>query len=1366
MTDQATFDYRYWAFISYSSKDAAYAKWLHRAIETYGIPAKLVEHGHTTPLGEPAPKQFKPVFRDRDELPASADLGEAIQDALVASRCLIVICSPNAANSPWVNREIETFIEMGRRDRIFAYIVDGEPNSSDERECFPPALRRPVEPLAADARQSKDGRNDAKLKLLAGMLGVGFDALKQRDTQRRVRRLQMVVAAALLLALVLGGLAWYANAARLRAEAAEANAVNESYVRATAEAQAVSESHVRATAEANAVTEAHARATAQAVAEDQRNRAEKEARVARVRELAAKSQAAIESQPQYSLLLGVEAVKGGLQAAPALTGATNNLYQALTKIGGLGLSGHENYAWRMAFSSNGRWLVSGGRDGTVRVWDMLQSNPAPGARVYRTPNSVTSVAISPDGRWLAAADGDLGLNPYLVGDMGGLDTLFQTRDRFVHGAVDRSRDTAVYLWDLNAPDSDAPIVLGGYESIINAVAFSLDNRWLATGNADASVRLWSLDAPTTTKPTILHGHRSPVISLIFGPDGRRLITGSTDGTAHVWDLSASEIGATSVVLAGHALDIQAMAISTDGHWLVTGSADKTARLWDLTAPDPASTSRVVAQHKATVAAVAISSDNRWVATGGWAEDYTVHLLDLNASRSMTDSLVLRGHERSITGVAFSPDSNWLVSAGLDSALRAWNVTSPDPVASVRVIRGQNSGNRAVAISPDGRWLVAGSDEGDVRRWPLSLVTGTAVLGNPGTVPLPLLGDGSRIVDLAVSRDTRWLATGSQDATARLWNLESLSPDSFFSRDPLPSFKLEGHEDEVYKLAFSDDGRWLATASLDGTARLWDVTAADPASTSLELVGHEADINAVAFSPDSHWLVTASDDRTARLWDVGAAHPEESYIALQGHQQNVLVAEFSPDGRWLATGSMDATARLWDMTSANPEANPIVLAGHSDHVIALAFSADSRWLVTGSADKTARLWDLANPDTFAEPTVLSGHPGYVMTVAFSPDGHWLATGAAGSLDPLRLWDLTAEDIADSAIILQGHKAWVFNLGFTADSRWLITSSLDGTVRLWDLAAVKTDRASIVLASRLPVLDHAISSDERWLFTADERGTAFVWPLQVEDLLTLACLTAGRNMSLTEWERDFYDSQYSLTCADLPLHPALIRRARLIAEAGDKARALSYLRTATEIDPTLDLDPETEVRRYMAEALREEGALLAQAEGDVKGAIAKFQEALALYPGLAFDAEAEAAHYAAPRLLDEGSRLARKGDIPGALASYEAAQKLDPNLRVSASDWNSVCWYGGLWKQAEAVREVCERAVTLDPTNANIRDSRGLVRALLSDYAGAIADFRYYTEWLRRLDPNAKSAAQRDVWIAALEQGRNPFDEATLKALRGN
>jgi hypothetical protein len=217
-SSQLTPPSRYWAFISYSHKDKSWGRWLHRSIETYGIPAELVGQ-HRIPSGHFAPKRFYQTFRDREELAASASLGEEIDKALRDSHYLIIICSPNAAQSKWVNQEVSTFQRLGRASQIFAVIVDGEPNTGDARECFPPALKR-QEVIAADARPEGDGKNDAKLKLLAGMLGVSFDTLKKRDARRALRRMQVTVMFSLMLVLAFAALSLAIFQAKKSAESA------------------------------------------------------------------------------------------------------------------------------------------------------------------------------------------------------------------------------------------------------------------------------------------------------------------------------------------------------------------------------------------------------------------------------------------------------------------------------------------------------------------------------------------------------------------------------------------------------------------------------------------------------------------------------------------------------------------------------------------------------------------------------------------------------------------------------------------------------------------------------------------------------------------------------------------------------------------------------------------------------------------------------------------------------------------------------------------------------------------------------------------------------------------------------------------
>jgi tetratricopeptide (TPR) repeat protein len=228
---------KYWAFISYSHSDARWADWLHKVLESYRPPKQLV--GTITACGA-VPKRLTPIFRDREELASATDLGAVITAALVESASQIVICSPHAAKSRWVNEEILAFKRLGREDRIFCLIVEGEPNASEDpqradEECFPPALRfhlgpdgalgsTRTEPIAADARPGKDGKNNGKLKLIAGILGVGYDLLRRREQQRRHRRLFALACGATAGMVITSGLAAYALVERSAAERQTARA--------------------------------------------------------------------------------------------------------------------------------------------------------------------------------------------------------------------------------------------------------------------------------------------------------------------------------------------------------------------------------------------------------------------------------------------------------------------------------------------------------------------------------------------------------------------------------------------------------------------------------------------------------------------------------------------------------------------------------------------------------------------------------------------------------------------------------------------------------------------------------------------------------------------------------------------------------------------------------------------------------------------------------------------------------------------------------------------------------------------------------------------------------------------------------------
>ena len=227
MTDRT----KYRAFISYSHEDDKWAAWLHKSLESYRPPKHLI--GEVTDFG-PIPKRMSPIFRDRSELSAATDLGVVLNEALEQSPCLLVICSPSAAKSRWVNEEILAFKRLGQENRILCLIVDGEPNAKQRpdlglEECFPEALRYKLgadgelsdvraEPIAADLREGRDSKADGKLKIVAGMLGVGFDALKQREQQQRHRRLALIAGASTVGMIIATTLAIVAIFARAEAD--------------------------------------------------------------------------------------------------------------------------------------------------------------------------------------------------------------------------------------------------------------------------------------------------------------------------------------------------------------------------------------------------------------------------------------------------------------------------------------------------------------------------------------------------------------------------------------------------------------------------------------------------------------------------------------------------------------------------------------------------------------------------------------------------------------------------------------------------------------------------------------------------------------------------------------------------------------------------------------------------------------------------------------------------------------------------------------------------------------------------------------------------------------------------------------------
>jgi len=308
--------------------------------------------------------------------------------------------------------------------------------------------------------------------------------------------------------------------------------------------------------------------------------------------------------------------------------------------------------------------------------------------------------------------------------------------------------------------------------------------------------------------------------------------------------------------------------------------------------------------------------------------------------------------------------------------------------------------------------------------------------------------------IAFHPNGRILASGSHDGTVRLWDVTSGQEMQWPLQGTAP----------VYSVAFSPDGRTLAWGSGDGTVQLRDVSAAPVLSKAEglntgmargrrlhQLKGHVGEVNSVAFSPDGRTLASDSD-KTVVLWDVTSGREVRQ---LRGHRHVVQSVAFSPDGRLLASAGGDKTVRLWGV-SAGPVLSKTKglntgvasgravqvrrLEGHTEPVWSVAFSPDGHTLASGSHDKTVRIWDAVRSQV---ARLLEKHPGGVNSVAFSPDGRLLASA---SLDTVVLWDLAQGRIVGQ---LKGHTHLVQSVAFSPDGRMLASGSWDKTVRLWQV-----------------------------------------------------------------------------------------------------------------------------------------------------------------------------------------------------------------------------------------------------------------------------------------------------------------------------
>lgn len=624
------------------------------------------------------------------------------------------------------------------------------------------------------------------------------------------------------------------------------------------------------------------------------------------------------------------------------------------------LTGHTGQVWAVAFSRTGHVLATGGRDGTVQLWNV--ADPARprtfGPPVAGREGIIWSVAFSPDGRTMA-------------------------------GAASAGR---LLLWDVNDPAH--PVLIRNARvssSGLTSVAFSAAGHILATGSSDGSVRLWNVADPADPVPigSSLDGANGQTSTVAFSPDGRILAIGNFDDELGLWDVAdPSRPHMLGHLFTTQTAGINSVAFSPNGKILASGSNDATTQLWNVAdAAKPTAIGQALNSHDGEVFSVAFSPDGSVLATGDY--DDTIRLWNVkNPYSAFLIGRPISGHSAIVSAVAFSPDGTMLASGSWDHTARLWSI--PRTILNLVSVD-------SVAFSPNGRVLAAGSFDGTIRLFDVSDPA------RPALIAGPLDSQAMSIWSVAFSPDGRILAAGSADHTVRLWKVADPA-------HPVPiGNPLVAGVNTVRSLAFSPVGHLLATAILatgrvPGKVLLWDVTnPAHPVLAGPPLQLLTASGYSVAFSRDGR-LLAAQDALVARLWNVARpSHPValgETPLQMTG----VLAVAFSPDGKFLADSDFANMIHLWNISNpARLTAIGQPLTGPTDTIGSLAFSPHRGLLASGSQDESVQLWNTADPGQArpdGEP--LTGHINTIWSVAWSPDGNILASGSIDGT--IRLWDL--------------------------------------------------------------------------------------------------------------------------------------------------------------------------------------------------------------------------------------------------------------------------------------------------------------------------------------------------------------------------
>ena len=1067
------------------------------------------------------------IFRDQTGLAVTPKLWTSIQDALDTSDYFVLLASPEAAGSPWVNREIEHWLATKSPDRVLPVVTDGEwqwdPGAADftaESTAVPPALRGVFaeEPLFLDLRWARDDLHlslqhvrfrDAIAQLAAPMHGMSKDELEGEDVRqhRRARRLSAAAVSMLvLLTLVtsLTGVLAVRNAGRANAAATEAH-----------EQQQVA-SQQRTTAER--ATQESLRQTRNARVQQDRAQAAKD-ETQRQTQLA-QDQATL-AQEASDQARQEQAAAAGFRASAERQRADAERQQALAQGAGEEARRQKANADRQLANARRQQILADQAAARAqqqkKLADDYRAAAAKAEQERKRQEKLAQQAAEEARRQQEAAA--LRQRIEISGRLMG-------RARAMIGDdPTKALRLAVAAQRLNA---DAPtgqqlshlVMSTHYAGTVADVtlAVPLAGRLIATVDVTPTVSLWDTTDPA--KPVRRASLPATAgTTLAAAPDGRTLAI--FDGTAQAarWEVTDPAHPKRLAPLTD-AAGITAVTFSPDGHTAATSNREHNTILWDLTGAAPAPLATLPGAYP-----LKFGPDGRTGVTSGntvtvWDLTDPAHpapgaTLDLPYTDPITDAAIEFDPKLPLVAVEGDGDYVWM-----------WDLTDPaHPRQGLSQLAASGDAHLStMAFSPDGRTLALADTDGSTALWSVENDTWAWLSTLLATLTTP----NGPVRSLAFSADGQTLTTAAGRHTATMWNTRSRFPQT-------PTATLAGpFFGKIVGLAFGAGGRSLIAAGRQGTAASWDLTGPGGPVRGTPIPLRDGTIDGITLSHDGRTLAVTGADNTVTLLD-----PTRPAVLakINGTGDAVSAVAFDQAARTLAVGSSDGSTALWDLTD---RAHPVKLAGLAlrETLSAIAFSPDGHTMAVGEGYNVS-LWDVTDrhqPERLAS-IPLKDFIGYTAdALAFSPDGRTLA---AGTDNPATLlWDVADPSQPRRIAALTDHTNAVLWVGFSSDGHTLASASLDNAMMLWDIADPADPIPFATMKTpELQSFNAAFSPDGKTLAAGGTYGAesknVTLWDATVPKALAAdparyACAISGGGLTAAEWKQYLPELPYRPTC----------------------------------------------------------------------------------------------------------------------------------------------------------------------------------------------------------------------------------------------